>query len=88
MSALRYSDRSINWFKSYLSNRSFRVNIQGKYSCIAKIDRGVPQESILGPLLFLLYDDDMKQAVDCDLYADDGCLVYQHRRERNREKPK
>ena len=48
----------------------------------------MPQGSILGPLLFLLYDDDMKQAVDCDLYADDCCLVYQHRRERNREKPK
>ena len=35
MSALRFSDRSINWFQSYLSNRSFRVNVQGKYSCIA-----------------------------------------------------
>ena len=81
MSALRFSDRSINWFKSYLSNRSFQVNVQGKYSCIAKIDCGVPQGSILGPLLFLLYVNDMKQAVDCDLflYADDSCLVYQHK---------
>ena len=42
MSALRFSDRSINWFQSYLSNRSFRVNVQGKHSCIAKIDCGVP----------------------------------------------
>ena len=42
---------------------------------------GVPQGSILGPLLFLLYVNDMKQAVDCDLflYADDSCLVYQHK---------
>ena len=81
MSAVRFSDRSINWFQSYLSNRSFRVNVQGKYSCIAKIDCGVPQGSILGPLLFLLYVNDMKQAVDCDLflYADDSCLVYQHK---------
>ena len=81
MSTLRFSDRSINWFQSYLSNRSFRVNVQGKYSCIAKIDCGVPQGSILGPLLFLLYVNDMKQAVDCDLflYADDSCLVYQHK---------
>ena len=76
-----FSDRSINWFQSYLSNRSFRVNVQGKYSCIAKIDCGVPQGSILGPLLFLLYVNDLKQAVDCDLflYADDSCLVYQHK---------
>ena len=79
MSVLRFSDRSINWFQSYLSNRSFSVNVQGKYSCIAKIDYdyGVPQGSILGPFLFLLYVSDMKQAVDCDLflYADDSCLV-------------
>ena len=81
MSALRFSDRSIHWFQSYLSNRSFRVNVQGKYSCIAKIDCGVPQGSILGPLLFLLYVNDMQQAVDCDLflYADHSCLVYQHK---------
>ena len=47
MSGLRFSDRSINWFKWYLSNRSFRVNVQGKCSCITKIDGGVPQGSIL-----------------------------------------
>ena len=81
MSALRFSDCSINWFQSYLSNRSFRVNAQGKYSCVAKIDCGVPQGSIIGPLLFLLYVNDMKQAVDCDLFlnADGSCLVYQHK---------
>ena len=41
----------------------------------------MPQGSILGPLLFLLYVNDLKQAVDCDLflYADDSCLVYQHK---------
>ena len=39
------------------------------------------QQSILGPLLFLLYANDMKQALDYDsfLYADDSCLVYQHK---------
>ena len=81
MSALRFSDRSINWFKSYLSNRIFRVNVQGKYSCITKINCGVPQRSILEPLLFLLYVKDMKQAEDCvlSLNVDDSCLVYQHK---------
>ena len=81
MSALRFFDRSINWFQLFLSNIRFRVNIQVKYSCIAKIDCGVPQGSILGPLLFLLYVNDMNQAVDCDLflYADDSCLVHQHK---------
>ena len=42
---------------------------------------GVPQGSILGPLLFLIYVNNMSQAVDCNfrLYADDSCLLFQHR---------
>ena len=81
ISALRFSDGSINWFQSYLSNRSSRLNVQGKYSCIAKIDCGMPHGYILGPSLFLLHVNNMKQAVDCDLflYADDSCLFYQHK---------
>ena len=80
ISLLRFADRSINCFKSYRSNTSFRVNVYGKYSCIAKIDCGLPQGSLLGSLLFLLYVKDMKQAENCDLflYADSSCLVYQH----------
>ena len=81
MASLGFSNHSIKWFQSYLSGRRFRVNIRSNYSSTAKIECGVPQGSILGPLLFLLYVNDMKQAVDCDLflYADDSCLVYQHK---------
>ena len=41
----------------------------------------MPQESILGPLLFLIYVNDMKQAVSSDLllYADDSYLIFQHK---------
>ena len=91
MSALRFSDHSINWFKSYLSNRRFQVNSKDKYFCIANIDFGVLQGSILGPLLFLLYVYDMHQAVDWNLflYADNSCLVYQHKDVKEvEEKPK
>ena len=81
MVSLGFSNHSIKWFQLYLSDRSFRVNINSKYSSTAKIECGVPQGSILGPLLFLLCVNDMKQAVGCDLflYADDSCLVYQHK---------
>ena len=81
MSLAGFSCQSITWFESYLSNRRFQVNIKNKYSNVANINCGVPQGSILGPLLFLLYVNDMPQAVDGELflYADDSCLVYQHR---------
>ena len=57
------------------------MNIGDKFSSAADLKCGVPQGSILGPLLFLLYFNDMPQSVECDLflYADDSCLVYQHR---------
>ena len=55
VASLGFSNHLIKWFQSYLSDRSFRVNIKNKYSSTAKIECGVPQGSILGPLLFLLY---------------------------------
>ena len=69
------------WFKSYLSDRAFKVNINNHFSDLSKISCGVPQGSILGPLLFLLYVNDMPQAVHSDLflYADDSGLTFQHK---------
>ena len=54
------------------------MNVEDSYSEQAKLVCGVPQGSILGPLIFLIYANDMSQAVECDLYlyADDSCLVY------------
>ena len=76
MSSTGFSSQSITWFVWYLSNRRFHVNIESKYSNVADINYGVQQGSILRPLLFLLYVNDISQAVDCELflYADDSCL--------------
>jgi hypothetical protein len=80
MKILGFSNESVLWFRSYLANRTFCVAIGKIISKPGSINCGVPQGSILGPLLFLLYVNDMKQSVKCDLilYADDSCLIYQH----------
>ena len=59
----------------------FIISMENAYSDKASIACGVPQGSILGPLLFLIRINDMSQAVDSELllYANDTCLIFQHR---------
>ena len=79
--AIGFLKHTENYFPPYLSNRSFPVNLGNNFSQVASISCSVSQGSILGPLLFLIYDNDISQAVTCDLflYADDTCLVCQHK---------
>lgn len=65
------------WFQSYLSDRKQLVDVSGTLSSYAHISCGVPQGSILGPLLFLIYVNDMSGAIDEKLllYADDSAIL-------------
>ena len=61
--------------------RIFLVNIESKLSDFGNISCGVPRESILGPLLFLIYVNNMPRAVRSTLllYVNDSCILYQHK---------
>ena len=77
LSVYKFSQLSQRWFDSYLSNRFQQVQISGKLSQSKEIKAGVPQGSVLGPLLFLLYINDLPMYIKyclLDLFADDGTL--------------
>ena len=67
-----------DWFRSYLSHRKQYVKINGSMSSIKDIEHGVPQGSILGPLLFILFINDMPNifpGAHFILYADDANII-------------
>ena len=68
-----------NWFKSYLFNRKQFVSINGHISNQTSVKYGVPQGSVLGPLLFLIYINDLNLATKfCKVhhFADNTNLLH------------
>ena len=70
-----FRDNILNLFESFLSNRFQRIVINGVESVWTQVTSGVPQGSILGPLLFIMYINDLPRELSnskCLLFADDG----------------
>ena len=77
LAAYKFSNNAQLWFQSYLTNRSQQVNISGKLSDPKQIAVSVPQGSVLGSFLFLVYINDLLLSIKTcilDLFADDATL--------------
>src|SRR5678815_3385467 len=73
--------KPLEWFKSYLTSRTQRVKCNGCFSNLQNILFGVPQGSILGPLLFLIYINDLPNSstlLRFILFADDSNVFLSH----------
>ena len=71
-------DNTLTWFKDYLTNREQCVELDGVRSELEQVQLGVPQGSILGPVLFLIYVNDINGTCpEANLvkFADDTTLV-------------
>ncbi|CAB4042120.1 Hypothetical predicted protein, partial [Paramuricea clavata] len=79
-----FGGKLLQWFHSYLTNRKQRVTVLGATSNTLPVTSGVPQGSILGPLLFVLYVNDLPDAVTTSqvaMFADDTKLFTSVKRE-------
>ena len=73
------NEQTLNFFTSYLENRSQRCFVNGHLSQKVSVRCGVPQGSILGPLLFLIFINDLPNCFDTaktTMYADDTTLTF------------
>ena len=79
LSAYGVAELALTWFRSYLANRRQKCFVKGQFSRISTTTRGVPQGSIIGPLLFLVYINDLPNCLNEGfprMFADDTNISY------------
>ena len=79
LSELGISGVVLQWFQSYLSGRQQKINIKGTHSDVKELSCGVPQGSVLGPVLFNIYTSSLGRMLrqnnsDYYMYADDSSI--------------
>ena len=88
LSVIDFPDHTVKLFQSYLSNSKFTINLEKSFYEVSSISCGAPERSVVGPLLFLIYVNDIPMAVKCNLffYVDDTCIVFQSKNVEDIEK--
>ena len=72
---------ALEWYRSYLTNRKQYVSLDGFDSELLNVTHGVPQGSLLGPLLFVVYINDFhlsSSVLSFILFADDSSVFFSH----------
>ena len=80
MSKLEICGNVLKWFSSYLTNRFQRTMVNDEFSEYIHASAGVPRGSVIGPLLFLIYINDLPSILSsqltCSLFADDAKISH------------